>query len=146
MPQIEESRRAMATWLGTLSRGGVVSEEHAKAGVAVAAYVVGEARLEELKRWLAEQPRETVEREQRAAIEVCIWMAHADRDVDAEERWMLKEIIDASSFDEDARDALITQSQEPPSLKGVERRLTHPVLRELLLALAWELAVADGRI
>jgi tellurite resistance protein len=29
---------------------------------------------------------------------------------------------------------------------GLERRITHPVLRELMLALTWELACADGRI
>ena len=146
MAQIDESRRAMATWLGTLARGGVVSEEHAKAGIAVAAYVVGEGRLNELREWLSTAAPEVQEREQTAAIEVCIWMAHADREVDAEERWMLKQIIEAAELDEGARDHMIQQSQEAPSLARLDKRVTHPVLRELLMALAWELAASDGRI
>ena len=32
------------------------------------------------------------------------------------------------------------------SLDGIETRLTHPVLRELMLALCWELASADGEV
>lgn len=146
MAQIDESRRAMATWLGTLARGGVIAEEHAKAGIAVAAYVVGEQRLEELKQWLSSSPPEVQEREQRAAIEVCIWMAHADREVDSEERFMLKQIIEAAELGDETRDEMIHQTQEAPSLARLDRRLTHPVLRELLMALAWELAASDGRI
>src|SRR5690349_13114636 len=122
MGQVEESRRAMATWLGTLAKGGLIDGEHAEAGVAVASYVVGEHKLLELRSWLAEQARDVVAREVRAAIEVCIWMAHADREVDEEERWMLKQIIESCSLLDEAREDLIDQTQGPPSLARLEKR------------------------
>lgn len=136
----------MATWLGTLARGGVLRAEHEEAGVAVASYVVGEERLGELRQWMTAQPAEVVAREQRGAIEVCTWMAHADRRVDPEEAHLLRQIVLESDLDEETRDALVQASHDPPSLEGIESRVTHPVLRELLLALSWELATVDGRV
>ncbi|MFW6087775.1 MAG: DUF533 domain-containing protein [Myxococcota bacterium] len=136
----------MSTWLGTLARGGVLRNTTEEAGVAVAAYVVGEDRLSELREWMAAQPPEVVEREQQAAIEVCIWMAQADRNLDPNEREMLEQIVTAGDLDFDAQESLIAAMDTPPDAKVIEGRLTHPVLRELLLALAWELALADGRI
>ncbi len=136
----------MSTWIGTLARGGVLRDLHEEAGIAVAALVVGEERLSELRAWMAAQPGDVVEREQRGAIEVCIWMAHADREVDPGEKDLLRRVILASALDQEAREALVRASDEPPSLAGIERRVTHPVLRELLLALSWELASADGTL
>ena len=43
-------------------------------------------------------------------------------------------------------DELVRSVHEPPPIDGIEHRLTSPVLRELMLALAWELALVDGRI
>jgi len=136
----------MATWIGTLARSGVVRGTDAQAGEAVAAYVVGEARIDELRAWLATQDDATVRRESVAAIEVCIWMASVDREVDEAERALLREIVQASGLPEEDRAALLRATEDLPSLKSLQKRLTHPVLRELLLALAWELACADGRI
>ena len=141
-----EAQKAMASWLGALARGGVLESPSEKAGEAVAAYVVGEDALGELAVWFSTQLSEVATRERRAAIEVCIWMAHADRKVDPEEVHMLREIIGSSRLDEDTQDELVSAAHEPPSLAGLEKRLTHPVLRELLLALAWELASIDGRV
>ncbi len=59
---------------------------------------------------------------------------------------MLRQIIEACALGEAARTELAAQTAEAPSLARLERRITHPVLRELLLALAWELAASDGRI
>ncbi|AKF11672.1 TerB family tellurite resistance protein [Sandaracinus amylolyticus] len=143
---ISDAQQAMASWLGALARGGVLEGEHEKAGQAVAAYVVGESELDRLRGWFAEQPIQIANRERRAAIEVCIWMVHADREVDPEEVHLLRRIIGASLLDDDIQDELVRESHEPPSLRGLETRLTHPVLRELLLALCWELACADGRV
>lgn len=146
---MSDARKAMASWLGALARGGVLGAREDRwdaAGRAVAAYVVGEPQLDALRAWFADQPREIATRERRAAVEVCIWMAHADREIDPEEVHLLREIIGASALDEDVQDELVRESHEPPSLAGVERRLTHPVLRELLLALCWELATSDGRV
>lgn len=141
-----DAQTAMASWLGALSRGGVVGDAWQQAGEAVAAFVVGKHELDALRTWFAAQPPEVAGRERRAAIEVCIWMAHADREVDVEETHLLRQIIGASLLDEDTQDELVRESHEPPSLAHLEKRLTHPVLRELLLALCWELASADGRV
>lgn len=138
-----EARNAMSSWLGSLSRGGVIEGE---SGDAVAAYVVGAERLAELRGWLSGQPEAIRRRERRAAIEVCIWMANVDRNLDAEEAAMLRELIGRSGLPDEDQDQLVAESHDPPSLEDLEERLTHPVLHELLLALAWELASADGRI
>jgi len=142
----DQAPKAIATWLGTLARGGVVSDENARAGLAVAAYVVGEERLDEVRAWLRSQPDDVVMREKKAAIEVCIWMAHADRELAPEERVLLHRIVEASGLDATTYGSLLASTRDPPSLATIERRVTHPVLRELLLALSWELASADGRV
>jgi len=136
----------MSTWLGTLTRGGLLQDAHEEAGVAVAAYVVSEERLSELRTWMASQPTEVLRREQQAAIAVCMWMAHADRVVAPEERDLLRRIVLCSSLDPAERDELLRAVESPPSLADLEDRITHPVLRELLLALSWELAVSDERV
>lgn len=140
---VTEARNVMSSWLGPLASGGVID---GPAEDALAAFVVGEDRVAALRAWLAEQSEEVRLRERRAAIEVCIWMAHVDRHVDPEEAAMLRQLIDRSGMSDDDKDALVEATHEPPSLTTLEERLTHPVLRELLLALAWELASADGHI
>ncbi|HJL20249.1 MAG TPA: DUF533 domain-containing protein [Sandaracinaceae bacterium LLY-WYZ-13_1] len=137
----------MTTWIGTLARTGVVDAAEAAAGEAVAAFVVGPERLDEVRAWLVETAEpSTAVRERRAAVEVCIAMAHADRRLHPEESHLLSRLVAASGLDEDTQDALVQAVHEPPTLDHVEARLTHPVLRELILALAWELALADGRV
>lgn len=141
------SQRAMMTWLGTLARGGVLARSpDAEAGAAVAAFVVGEARVAELRAFLESVDEATAARERRAAVEVCIWMAHADREIHPEETHLLRMMVAESGLDADVQDALVDAVHAPPSLEGIETRLTHEVLRELILALAWELALADGRV
>lgn len=133
----------MSSWLGSLARSGVIEGE---GDDAVAAFVVGKERVVELRGWLGAQPEEVRLRERRAALEVCIWMANVDRNLDPEEAAMLRELIGRSGLSDDVQDELVAASHDPPSLADLEARLTHPVLRELLMALAWELASADGRI
>jgi tellurite resistance protein len=136
----------MATWLGSLANGGILKTQYAEAGVSIACFVVGEGRLSELREWMNAQKRDVVIRETQAAIEVCIWMANADRHLDPEESHLLQQIVLASELPEDNVDALIDLVHAPPSLADIEIRLTHPVLRELMLALAWELVLSDGKI
>lgn len=138
-------QRALGTWLGTLAEG-VIPGDEARAGLDAAAAVVGEERLEAWCRFMAAQPYDVVLREQVAAIEVCIWMAHADDHLHPEEQALVLRLIDASALDDDARLPLVEALSAPPSLDGLEARLTHPVLRELLLSLAWRTAGADGHI
>lgn len=135
---------AMAGWLGLFARAGVL--ERRASGDAIAAFVVGEDRVRELAQWFASADEATVRRERRAAIELCIWMAHADREVSPEERLLLRQLVARSGLDEDTQDELVHAVHHPAPIDRVEQRLTHPVLRELMLALAWELAMADGRI
>lgn len=144
---MSKSTLAMSSWLGSLARGGVLTDDEvSEAGIGVATYVVGAESLEELRKWMAEQPEEVVRRERRAAVEVCIWMANADRQLDPEESHLLSAIIGRSGLDEDTADELVAEVHDPPSLMDLEQRLTHPVLRELMLALAWEMAEADGEV
>ncbi|MFW6052044.1 MAG: DUF533 domain-containing protein [Myxococcota bacterium] len=143
---MKEAPRAMATWIGTLARGGVLRSVTEEAGVAVAAYVVGEDRLSELRQFMSHQPPEVVKREQKAAIDACIWMAQADRKLDSTERELLERMVDASGLDYATQEALVASIDAPSSIEDVEQQLQHPVLRELLLALAWELALVDGRV
>ncbi|MEM9067039.1 MAG: TerB family tellurite resistance protein [Myxococcota bacterium] len=141
-----EAREAMASWIGTLSSGGVLRSDLEEAGVSVATYVVGEERISELREWAMAQSPEALQTQQCAAIEVCIWMANADRKLDPEEAHFLKSIILASHLDTETQDALVAAVHDPPSLRNLEKRIQHPVLRELLIALMWELAEADGVI
>jgi uncharacterized tellurite resistance protein B-like protein len=145
MRAMTAARDAMASWLGLLAKSGVLDESE-EAGEAIAAYVVGKKRLAELSKWFREQSAEESKKQRRAAIELCIWMAHADREVAAEERHLLREIVGSSGLDDDLQDELVSAVHEPTAIEGIEKRLTHPILRELMLALAWELAMADGRI
>jgi tellurite resistance protein len=143
---MKEASKAMATWVGTLARGGVLYDSDEEAGVAVAAYVVGEGRLSDLREWMRAQPADRVRREQEAAIAACIWMAQADRQLDPSERELLEEIVNHSGLDYETQERLVASIDGAPSVEGLPRTDSHPVLRELLLALAWELALADGRI
>jgi len=137
----------MTTWVGALSSGGVFElDDAAAAGEAVAAYVVGEKPLTELRTFFFEADAADAARERHGAIEVCIAMAQADRDVHPEESHILSQIVGRSGLDEDTQDELVMTVHDPKGIEGVEERLTHPVLRELMLALAWELALSDGHI
>jgi uncharacterized membrane protein YebE (DUF533 family) len=143
---MSDSALAMSTWIGTLEKSGVLDAGHARAGAALAAFVVGEERLDELRAWFRSQPPEIAVREKKAAIEICIWMANADRHLAPAEAHMLRAIVRESGLDADAQAELTRSIDDLPSLHHIERRLTHETLRELLLALAWELASADGTV
>ena len=141
----------MARWIGTLADGGVIDppkdvRDAADTPHVMAQYVVGEERLQSLMEWFAAADPVIAQRERRAAVEVCIWMAHADREVHPEERFMLQQIVTHSGLDDDTQDALVDAIHAPPPLDGLEERLTQPVLRELMMALAWELALSDGHV
>lgn len=138
--------RAVASWVGTLASGGLITDPHQEAGLSVAAYVVGESRLAELREWMVGLEPDAIATAQRAAIETLTWMANADRKLDPEEAHMLKEIIMRSRLDADTQDELVSAVHDPPELEQLAVRIGHPVLAELLVALSWELADADGDI
>lgn len=140
------STEAMTTWLSTLARVGVVESPEAETGKALMAYVVGNEKLDALRSWFAMCPPEIAAVEKKAAIEMCVWMAHADREIANAELTILKELVKRSGLDAATVATLDAAIMTPPAIAGLERRLTHPVLRELMLALTWELACADARI
>lgn len=141
----------MATWVGALARGGVFDDPdgEAAAGEAVAAFVVGEPALNALRRWFEQASFEVATRERRAAVEACVLMARADRRISPEERELLEDIAAESGLPDEhveALRAMIAGDGPAPEVAGLEDRLTQPVLRELIVALAWELALADASI
>ncbi|MBI2897796.1 MAG: TerB family tellurite resistance protein [Deltaproteobacteria bacterium] len=136
---------AIASWLGALTDGGVLSAS-AYAGRAVAVYVLGEETLRRLRSAFDKLTPEQAEDEKVAAIETCLWMAAADRFVAPEERMLLVEMIACAGLSPETKAALEGEIGDQPSLADLELRLGTYELRELLLAMCWELAVADGRI
>ncbi len=143
---MDDTSLAIATWLGTLVRAGAVSCENEAAGQALAAAVVGEAALEDLREWLEAQSHEVRSREQEAAIEALIHMALVDRELHADEEELLLALIENADLTKGAQKALVRRIAAPRALEEVAERLTHPTLRELLLTMGWEMALADGRI
>jgi uncharacterized membrane protein YebE (DUF533 family) len=135
--------KVIATWVGALTQGGVLLSD-AEAGKKVAALFVGEDVVARLRKHFADAPAALVRRERKAAVETCIWMAAADRVVTKEERTLLLDIVKGSGLPEDDRISLAVGIDDPPPLSDVDKRIESPELRELLLALAWELALADG--
>ena len=144
---MKELRRAIATWLGPLSRGGVIREAIEEEGVALAAEVIGTDQLSELREFMRQQDKVEVRQQERAAIRVCIATAHANRTISKDERELLSEIVQTAELDPDVRNELHAQiGADDPSIAGIENELTHPVLRELLLGLSWEVVISDGRV
>ena len=141
-----EAAKAMATWLGALSRPGFTLTSRERAGLSVASYVLGDGRLDELRTWFAFQPKDVQGRELKATIEAIIHMAHSDRDFDDSERTFLEHTIESASLDDDAKSWLRLRLDDPGPLGELSERITQPILREMLLALCWELAMADARI
>ena len=138
------AERAMQSWLSSLALGGVISRSFGDEETGMAAMAVGVDTLKTLRDWMRHASREEVIRERRGAIESCISMAHADREISADERLFLSRLVGHSLLDEDTQDELVGAVHDPPSLQGIEDKLTRPALRELIIALAWELANADG--
>ncbi len=133
-------------WLGVLATG-VLRDRADEDAVLAATRIVGEEALGGLREWFAARTPEERQTTQCAVIEACIAMVHADRVVTDAERAQLRALIDASRLDE-AHVARMRKGIDhaPHSLDAVVARLGHPVLRELLLVLAWELANVDGQL
>jgi len=137
--------KVMSTWIGALTQGGVLFSD-AQAGKTVAALFIGADAVDRLRKHFADASDDVVRRERRAAVEVCIWMACADRKVTAEERQLVVDIVKGSGLPAEDRAELSGALDDLPSLSDVEGRIQCQELRELLLGLAWELALADGHL
>ncbi len=136
----------MSTWIGALSRGGVLLTEREQQGAMAALTLLGSKRLESLREWFAAAEPDEAQREREAAVEVCLWMAHADRVIASQERDLLEDIIAFSELPDKRQAELTAGLDEAPTLDGISARLTQPQLRGLMLALSWQLAESDGRV
>lgn len=142
---------AINTWVSLLSGGGILRGEREAAGAVLAGRIVGEARLSELRGWLGTLPADQLEDIRSAAIALCMWMAVADRVIDPRERELLGDVVRASGLSPAEEqnllqllNAALGDVRRLPHVETLAERLDHPVLRELMLALAWHVANADG--
>jgi hypothetical protein len=134
---------AMATWVGALVRGGILMGHEEEMGAILAQVVLGPDGLVELRQWFASQPPEVVRRERRGAIHACIFLAQADRDIAAEEVALLERVIRHSDLPVDDERALMAAIEDPVTPQKIASELTQPGLRDLTLALSWQLAASD---
>jgi uncharacterized membrane protein YebE (DUF533 family) len=140
MTQVAES---VARWMGILSTGLLMGAEAEQAAVR-AQRVLGAGPLAELRRWFAALPDETVRDAKCAVIEACISIVHADGSVGDAERELIERMIQLSDLDPEAEAWLNGKVEAPGTLDEIVPRLTHTGLRELVLVMAWQLALADG--
>ncbi|MFO0550926.1 MAG: DUF533 domain-containing protein [Polyangiaceae bacterium] len=141
-------RDALSTWVGALSRGGLLWSNREEEGVVAAAGVVGDERLEELSSWFGTRTQEQLERERVATIKLCIWLARADRNLDDTERDLIADIVAHSDLGASAREHLLEELAKDTEVDraAAVKELTHPVLQELMLAMAWQIVRADGKV
>ncbi len=151
MRDVTLDSKAVNTWVAILSGGGLLRGERETEGAELAGKIVGEVRLSELRAWLTALAPAQQEDIRSAAIELCMWMAVADRVIDPAERDLLGDVVRASGLspaDEqrmlDLLQSALGDIRRLPHLETLAERLDHPVLRELMLALAWHVANADG--
>lgn len=143
----------IATWISVLSDSGLLHGEREEEGILAATQIVGERRLSDLRWWLTQQPPELVRRQRTAAIELCIWMAVVDRVIDAEERELLKAVIQSADLPphEEHRlyellGAALGDLRKLTHVETLAEVLDHQTLRELMLAMTWHVAMIDGFI
>lgn len=134
-----------ARWLGILSTGMLIGRD-AEIAAESAQKLVGEDRLAEVRRWFASATPEAAKDARVAAIEACIAIVHADRVVKDEEREFVERVVLFSELDPETQEAMNARIDTAPSLEGIGARLPHPALAELLLVLAWQVALSDGKI
>lgn len=142
---MNESIAAMATWVGGLSACAEVSDD-ARRGAALAAKILGEDAVSTLSERLCALPEAELERERVGAIHACIWMARADDETAADEAQLLDRVIAGSQLPWSSQQRLMGAISGTLTLEEIAKELTSSALRELILALAWEVALADGRL
>ena len=137
---------ATATWVGALARGGVLMGHEEEVGAVLANVVLGPDELGALRQFFHDASDEVRVRERRGAIHACIYLAQADREIVPEEVALLMRIIAHSELSPDEKEHLERAVRVPLSPDEIAEELTQPGLRELMLALSWQLADADDRL
>ena len=128
---------AIARWIDALRED---------ADEAAAREVFGDAAIAELREFFAKVDVEESRRQRGAAIEACVWMAHADRVLHDGEIAILERLIRSSGLPWSAQQALIGATRNVPDINEVAERLTQPRLRIMIVELAREIALADGEL
>jgi uncharacterized tellurite resistance protein B-like protein len=142
---METAADSTARWLGILSTGMLIGRD-AELSAQSAQRLVGEKALGELRRWFQTATPEAAKDARVAAIEACIAIVHADRVVKDEERELVERVIQLSELDPETQEAMTKRIDTAPVLDGIAKRLPHPALAELLLVLAWQVALSDGKV
>jgi hypothetical protein len=73
-------------------------------------------------------------------------MSQVDHNVAQEEGLLLREGVALSGLSDDVCDELVSLSHGSVDAAGLADRLPDASLRELVLAMTWELALADSRV
>jgi hypothetical protein len=133
-----------ARWLGILGSGVLVGEEAVRSARR-AQQVLGREAVGDLRKWFDTLDPPSSLDAKCAVIELCVAMIHADRKITEAERALFDQIVERAELDTESADALRARLLAPPPLEAIIPRIPHPVLREVALLLAWQVAVADGR-
>lgn len=134
----------VARWLGIFSTGMLLGSE-AEQALERSMAVLGKDRVVELRKWFEAQPPESLEAAKAAVVEACISIVLADGQVADAERELIGRIVLLSELEDATQQALMARIDAPPALESVVARIPHPSLRELVLVMAWQLALADGK-
>jgi len=106
--------------------------------------VLGAQPLAELRRWFAALSEDALRDAKCAVIDACVSIVHADGGVNDQERELIERMIQLGELDPAAEEWLTGRIDAPASLDDIVPRLQHSGLRELVLVMAWQIALADG--
>lgn len=134
----------VARWMGIFSTGLLVGAQ-AEQALERSIKVLGRDRVVELRAWFEQQTPEALDAAKAAVVEACISIVLADGQVADAERELLGRVVLLSELAEETQQALMARIDAAPALDSVVARLPHPSLRELVLVMAWQLALADGK-
>ncbi len=143
----------VATWVGALTRGGLLFTNTEERGVRMAVVLVGERRLAELREWFLPLSVATRLEIREAAISFCLHFFCADRVCSTEEVAFLEQVFDSCDLPLAERRqyyallrAALVDVRKLPHAETIAEICCHPVLREILLAIGWHIALGDREL
>lgn len=142
---------AVATWISALTRGGLLFSQVEERGVRMAVVLVGEEPLASLREWFEPLSPERRLAIREAALCLAIHALAADGVCSEAEGAFLEEVFDACAMTTEERGrwhdrvgAAMRERRKLPHPETIAEVCDHPVLREILLAVAWHVMGADG--
>ena len=100
----------------------------------------------EVARFFSSASAEESSRQRRAALEVCIWVAHADALLHEDEQAILERLIGQSGLAWKDQQALFGAARRKPDIDEIATRLTDPGLRKAIYGVARKIVRADGEV